>query len=51
MFKYLPIILIIFAMVLISIGVFLMSQSIGFVVTGGLVALLSYLIAPKGDNR
>lgn len=51
MFKYLPIILIVVAMALISVGVFLMSRSIGFVVTGGLVALLAYLVAPKGDDR
>lgn len=46
--KYLPIIFILIAITLISVGVFFLSLSLGFIVTGIMVALLAYMIAPKG---
>lgn len=47
--KYLPIIFILIAITLISVGVFFLSLPIGFIVTGIMVALLAYMIAPKGN--
>lgn len=48
--SYLPLVLTVIAITLISVGVFLWSLSIGFIVTGFLVALLAYLVTPKGDE-
>lgn len=47
--KYLPITFLLASVVLVSIGAFLLNVPLGFFVTGILLAVLSYLVAPKGN--
>lgn len=47
----LPLFLLMLGVALISVGVFLFSIPVGFIVTGLLLALVAYMVTPKGDGQ
>lgn len=46
----LPLFLLLLGVALVSVGVFLFSVPVGFIVTGLLLALLAYMVSPKGGE-
>ncbi|WP_195308082.1 hypothetical protein [Weissella confusa] len=47
----LPLFLLLLGVALVSVGVFLFSVPVGFIVTGLLLALLAYMVSPKGGEQ
>ncbi|GAK30211.1 hypothetical protein WOSG25_020060 [Weissella oryzae SG25] len=51
LFNYFPLLMLVVGFILISIGAFICSIMLGFVISGLLLIVLAYLVIPKGDNQ